>query len=360
MHERAPLPGNGDERNASAAGVSVRAPDSRVDFSWRCPRCRSTLEPRSAALVCSGCAHEYPVFGTIPDFRVDLPNWIDVDTDRRKASTLVERSRSLSTEELVAAVFRHRPGWTERDIERRTRQLLDNVPRLVRELDGWLAAATAGPLPFLDLGCGGGPLVAAAAARGRAAIGIDVSLEWLVVAERLIRDNGGVPRLAAAMGEALPLSDGSVGGVVSLDVIEHVGNQAGYLREIDRVLAGGGVCALATPNRYSLSAEPHVSVWGVGWLPRRWQKSYVRWRSGKPYDYCRLLSVRELRRLIRMRTRLEPRMLVAPIPVEEISRFRASKAVVARAYNWILRFSAARVMVLAVCPFFRVIARKPV
>ncbi len=57
---------------------------------------------------------------------------------------------------------------------------------------------------FLDLGCGPGMLLAAAAEEGYQGIGVDVSLVWLVVAHRLIEARGGRPVLAAALAEALP------------------------------------------------------------------------------------------------------------------------------------------------------------
>jgi SAM-dependent methyltransferase len=298
------------------------------------------------------------VFGGIPDFRVDRPHWLDVEQDRRNAQHLLSLVGTVPTRELVAEVFRRRPGWSESDIDRRTRGILEGPQRLIRELDAWLSPATTAHLPFVDLGCGAGPLLAAAARVGRPSIGIDASLEWLVVARELVQEAGGTPVLAAALGEALPFADGSVGGVVSLDVIEHVDDQRDYLREIGRVLMAGGVAAIATPNRYSLSAEPHVSIWGVGWLPRRWQEPYVRWRGGKSYAHCRLLSLIELRRLVRDSAGLAPRVLLGEVSREEIARFRTPKAWLAKAYNGLLRIPPARVAMITVCPFFRVLATK--
>jgi SAM-dependent methyltransferase len=300
----------------------------------------------------------YPVFGGIPDFRVERTHWLDLEQDRRKAARLLTMVGTVAIRELVAEVFRQRSHWSAADIERRTRGIMEGPPRLARELETWLRAATTGHPPFMDLGCGAGPLLAAAARMGRPAVGIDVSLEWLVVARELVRDAGGTPVVAAALGEALPFADGSLGGVVSLDVIEHVDDQQGYLREIGRVLVAGGVAALATPNRYSLSAEPHVSVWGVGWLPRSWQEPYVRWRSGKSYAYVRLLSLVELRSLIRNSAGLEPRVLLGEVPREEIARFSTLKAWLARAYNRLLRIRPARAALICVCPFFRILATK--
>ena len=242
-------------------------------------------------------------------------------------------------------------------VERRTRQVLAAPNRLRREIGGWLNEATA-PTPFLDLGCGPGMLLAAAAAENRVGIGIDVSMVWLVAAQRLIRSYGGEPVLAAGFAEALPLPDESLGGVVSLDVVEHVGDQITFLKEIDRVTARGGVFALATPNRFSVAAEPHVHVWGVGLVPRRWQRRYAEWWSGSSYAFTRLLSTWEMRAMIRRHTGFSPQLQVPPIPPEEIAASSPRRAVLARLYNGVIRFRVARAMALATGPFFRVAARK--
>jgi SAM-dependent methyltransferase len=205
--------------------------------------------------------------------------------------------------------------------------------RLRGQLAGWLRSCVAGNGLFLDAGCGAGVLLAGAALEGRRGIGIDVSLVWLLVAARLVRACGGDPLLAAAHAEALPLADGAVSGVISLDVIEHVAEPRRYLREIERVLAPGGNAALSTPNRFSGAAEPHVFVWGVGWLPRRWQKAYVHWRSGRPYNFVRLLSHRELRRVFRTETSLAAEIFAPQIAAEEITHFSWRRTWLAGAYN---------------------------
>lgn len=48
---------------------------------------------------------------------------------------------------------------------------------------------------------------------------------------------------------ALPCADASVDAVVSLQVIEHIWDLAGFLRECHRVLRPGGVIVVSTPNR---------------------------------------------------------------------------------------------------------------
>lgn len=183
-------------------------------------------------------------------------------------------------------------------------------------------------------------------------------MTWLVVAKRLIADHGGEPVLAAAVGEALPLRDASVSAIVSLDVIEHVRDMPRYLREINRAIASQGIVVLTTPNRFSLSAEPHVGVWGVGWLPRAWQAEFVRRQSGKSYDDTRLVSSFALRKLIRANTDLSFRLATPAVPSEEIARFGRVKANLARFYNWLVKSPAMRPAFLLVGPFFRVEAMK--
>lgn len=288
--------------------------------------------------------------------RVDRPAWIDIDEDREAASRLDRDFRSKPLEAMVRAVFASQAGRTDAQIEMRTRQVLAAPDRLMTQLDGWLRTATSTP-GFLDLGCGPGMLLAAAASKGISGRGIDVSLVWLVVARRMIEERGGLATLCAAFAESLPMPDASAPAVVSLDVIEHVGDQVRYLAEIDRIAADGATLALATPNRFSLTAEPHVGVWGVGWLPAALQARYVRARSGRAYEFVRLLSVPGLAQLLRRHTRFAGRFIVPQVPSEEIAQMPAWRARLARAYNRIGGWALLRWPLLALGPFFRYTGR---
>jgi len=63
------------------------------------------------------------------------------------------------------------------------------------------------------------------------------------------------PRVTAARANlvALPVRDGGVDAVVSLQVVEHLWDQRRFLRECRRVLAAGGALFLSTPNRLTFS-----------------------------------------------------------------------------------------------------------
>jgi len=186
-----------------------------------------------------------------------------------------------------------------------------------------------------------------------------VSLEWLVVARRICSAAGVSVDLAAALGEALPLRSGSIGVVSALDVIEHVGDQAAMVREIDRVLQPGGVFCGATPNRFSLGAEPHVGVWGVGWLPRSSQARYVRWRTGLSYDFNTLLSHGEITQLFRHNASFTPRIVAAPIPQTDLQRFEFRRKALARGYNCLLRLPPFQALARNLGAFFQLLGTKP-
>jgi 2-polyprenyl-3-methyl-5-hydroxy-6-metoxy-1,4-benzoquinol methylase len=326
----------------------------RIDSVWCCPACRGSLiaTAHDVRLQCEGCSQEFWVAGGIPDLRLHRPAWLDVDEDREAAARLDRDFGSRSLEAMVRAVFEAQPGRSQQQIDMRTKQVLVAPNRLATQLDGWLRGVTQKP-GFLDLGCGPGMLLAAAAERGVSGLGIDVSLAWLVVARKMIRQHGGEPTLCAAFAEALPLRDSQVPGIVSLDVIEHVADQVKYLAEIDRIASDGAMVALATPNRFSLTAEPHVHVWGVGWMPTRFQARYVRARTGRAYEFVRLLSVPGLSMLLSRHTRFDGRFVVPQVPDDEIEGMHARRARLARLYNRLADAPLLRWPLLGVGPFFR-------
>lgn len=328
-----------------------------VQIGWCCPKCRVPLSSGDNWIDCHGCGARYEVIDGIPDFRISTDFWLDIEQDRTIAKDLAARFSTDDIEGLVRQVYSSQTGRDEAQIAQRTRQVMEAPVRLRREIDGWLDSATR-DAPFLDLGCGPGMLLAAAASKGRVGIGIDSSMVWLVVAKRLIVSRGGRPILAAGLADALPLANDAVHATISLDVVEHVSDPESFLREVNRVTRVGGRVALSTPNRFSLAAEPHVFVWGVGWLPRRWQSAFVRWRSGKSYDYTRLLSTWEAAGMLRRNTDFTFRILLPEISAEEIQSFQNYRKLLARIYNRLTAFVLLRILLLGICPFFRIVGTR--
>jgi SAM-dependent methyltransferase len=328
---------------------------------WRCPRCHGRLEDASDGLACRSCGSSYPAFDGIPDLRVPGPSYVDTEADRVAALALLDEMGRLGTEDLVrrAFGFRREGDWMGGRVDERTRRVLECTGVLRRELRGWLRQCLEPGRAVLDAGCGLGSFLVAAAAEGVEAIGVDASLVSLLVARRRIQEGGGRAMLAAAQVEALPLADGAVAGAVSLDVLEHVSDAGRCLAELERVTAPGGFVALATPNRFGLAAEPHVLLWGVGWLPRRWQAGYVARRAGLRYHFVRLLSARELARLLGRHTRLRFGFVLPAVAEAEIARLRPARRLLARTYNAALPWRMLGGALLLLVPLLRAFGVKP-
>lgn len=96
--------------------------------------------------------------------------------------------------------------------------------------------------------------------------------------------------------ERLPFRSGSFDIVITNHVIEHMRDQEEHLREIHRVLRDGGVCYLATPNRYGL-LEPHYQLPLLFWFPRRLSDLYLRLARGVTSHDVRPLSAASLNKL---------------------------------------------------------------
>lgn len=96
----------------------------------------------------------------------------------------------------------------------------------------------------LDVGCGVGANLRALDAAGYdAVLGLDVSHYVLERARGL----GGDPLVAMASADELPVGDRALACVASLDVLEHLPDDVGALREYARTVAPGGTLLLMVP-----------------------------------------------------------------------------------------------------------------
>lgn len=128
----------------------------------------------------------------------------------------------------------------------------------------------------LDLGCGSGYGAASLAGVAESVVAVDVSGEAVGFAsERYKASNLSYEKIDER--GPLPFSDGQFDVVLSFQVIEHVSDDAAYVREARRVLNAGGVMIIVTPNR------------GVRLLP--FQKPWNRW-------HLREYSMAALRRVV--------------------------------------------------------------
>ena len=246
-----------------------------------CPNCKGGLARDDDGLGCGSCGARYPVVAGIPDCRILPDPWISIPDDRAKARRLAGLTGGLDFPAAVQAYWDITPETPDDRKRHFIRAVLDGE-RLAAEWVATFPDARRDAGPWLDLGCGTGNLLSAVAARGIEAIGLDIALRWLVVACRRPGFETG-EQLLCGDAAHLPFEDGAFGTVTALGVLEHCHDLPGVLGEVHRVLRPGGRFAARTVNRYSLLPEPHVGVWGAGYLPRAWADRYVHWRTGMRY-----------------------------------------------------------------------------
>lgn len=113
----------------------------------------------------------------------------------------------------------------------------------------------AGRRRLLDVGTAFGFPVSMAAQRGWQATGVEPSFMGDFGARML-----GIPVIRRFL-EDSGLPEASFDAVFSSEVIEHVEDQDGFLRTLDRFLAPDGVLLLTTPNAESLTRSPAEPEW---------------------------------------------------------------------------------------------------
>lgn len=318
-----------------------------------CPGCGSEPLGGPESWTCPGCGAAYRGLRGIIDLRTAEDGFLSNRDDWDYARRLDGDFDRLDFRGLLDRYFDLSPGITPDLRRRQVAHILTASDRVRHWLDALGPSADAGPL--LDLGCGSGSFLAASGGSGRPLAGVDIALRWLIVARKRLDEEGlsDIP-LACGCAERLPFADKTFAGVVAGDVIEHVADQAATLAEAHRVLRPGGRLFLASPNRFSLSPEPHVQVWGVGYLPRAWMISYVRMVSDGDFRAIRTLGSGEWKRLLQ-RSPFGGGSVVAPgLPAADLGQFGPIKRRLARAYNRAVASPIGQIAARAIGPLFHV------
>jgi len=275
---------------------------SMEDVEYCCPRCKAALTSATYAYTCTACNAHYPIILGIPDFRVFPDPYIDIVEDRRKAERIFERAAVSDFSALVEYYWSITPDTPPEMARRFTAQAVGAVERGRHLLDAHSVVKTKLQEPdacVLDLGTRTGGLLMAAAERGQMSIGIDIAFRWLIIARKRLEDARLKARLVCCCAEFLPFRNDTFNLVVAENLLEHTARRQQCIEEAHRALKPGGVFFATTWNRLALAPEPHVRLWGVGWLPLGLAKRYVKLRKGVNYDHVRLLSAFQLARLLR-------------------------------------------------------------
>ena len=257
----------------------------------RCPVCQGVLRSERGTLRCLACPKTYPIILGIPDLRVYEDPLIPLDDDFKKGEKIHAQAATASFADLVRYYWSlpTEPPTPESLRHRFVSHVLTDEERA----KGYLHLLGPGGA-LLEVGCGTAALTKAASGKFDFAVGCDVAFRWLLVARKRLEEAGLPANLVCCCADHLPFAADSFETVGSVAVLERLDNPRAAVGEFARVAKSGGRIFSWTANRFSLAPEPHVRVWGVGFLPRRWMAPYVRRIRGIAYDKIRLRSRREI------------------------------------------------------------------
>ena len=283
------------DTNQTVAPGAATSPST----SLRCPRCRRALVPvREGELQCTRPArpHSYPIVAGIPDLRAIDGADITVARERAAARLLAEvLARGDGHNEDASLIA---PG--ESFVEDRRAfsgqsalRTSDEVLSEWQELDEYLPDLRT----VLDIGCGSGELLEAAARRWPVCVGVDDNLRRLVLARHRLQQAGVRARLVCANLDALPFADGLFDRVVSQWTLELSPRKERALREWNRMLATQGRLWIATSNRWSVSRDPQLGIPALSWLPMQLLDWWAKWH-GLTFPQRALVGTKRLRRLL--------------------------------------------------------------
>ena len=170
---------------------------------------------------------------------------------------------------------------------------------------------------IVDCGAGTGELVRELRGiyepRGIVVIGIEYSEE----ARRLALERKGTRLLSGSILD-LPLSDGTSGVTIALDVLEHVEDDQLAFSELLRITAPGGIILINVPAFMSLWSAWDVSLGHYRRYtkpllsrvlqPHRQQFELLHFEYANSFAFLPILAARKLSRVLSLRERIEDRV----------------------------------------------------
>jgi len=132
--------------------------------------------------------------------------------------------------------FEERKGATAHD-ERRVREcIISKIPKSVSSI--------------LDVGCGNGWVAKEFLPRGKQVYSLDISITNPAIAKKLYTNEKHFGITADSF--HLPFNDNSFDCVIASEIIEHVYDPAGFVKELFRVVKKGGSLIITTPYKEKL------------------------------------------------------------------------------------------------------------
>lgn len=265
--------------------------------NYICPACGSPTERKEKRYVCNGCTRGYPILHGIPDFRLKSDPYLSLEEERAKAARLADYSNDHDFAALVRYYYDITDDVPPHMVPQFSGYVLSGEVR-GRELLRKLPPGSTGNL--IDIGCGSGGFVAAAARHGHGVTGVDIALRWLVIAKKRLETEGLRAELVCADVTALPFPCDRFAGAVAADIFEHVPNSERAVAAISSVLLPGAGLVATAANRYTIGPYPLAGLIGVGYLPPALRSRYLRWRRGiDTLRHANLQSPRSMKQALR-------------------------------------------------------------
>lgn len=122
----------------------------------------------------------------------------------------------------------------------------------------------------LDVGCGAGLVTEPIARLGADVSAIDASARSVEIARRHAAQSGLDIDYRCATPDEIDPEEAAFDAVLSLEVVEHVGDLPGFLSDIASLVRPGGLLAIGTLNRTPMSWATAIvgAEYVLGWLPK--------------------------------------------------------------------------------------------
>jgi 2-polyprenyl-6-hydroxyphenyl methylase/3-demethylubiquinone-9 3-methyltransferase len=133
-----------------------------------------------------------------------------------------------------------------------------------------LAPRPLAGLRLADIGCGGGLLSEPLTRLGASVTGIDAGEKTIAIARAHAAEGDLEIDYRVGSAEALAEVGERFDVVLAMEIVEHVGDPAGFLAAVAALVAPGGLLILATLNRTAKSFAFAIvgAEYLLGWLPR--------------------------------------------------------------------------------------------
>ena len=321
-----------------------------------CPLCKGKLTSDTEAYGCASCDRSYPILHGIPDFRLRSDRYLSLDEERAKAERI---------EQLAAAGFAAQlNGYYEitadvpPELARRYKAYHHNGPASAAHAIAQLQLNQE--QVFLDVGCGSGGALLAAAACSRKLVGVDIALRWLVICKQRLREAGVQASLICADAEALPFPDQCFDQVLASDLLENTYDVNKTLASLERVMTPDAHMWVSGSNKYCLGPHPSTRMWAIGFLPRALRSSLLRRVRGvDSLRFTHLITPLGVRAGCKRLGLLVRGLRTKTLPKPAQEQFQNSERLLLNLYRCLSRIPILSYLLLLVGPSFELHLQKP-